>query len=146
MTVPAEQRVLHVLVVEGDRMLAGLVELILKRKGWSVTCAPDRYAALDLLRTDLPDVLLLDFTMPETSGFDVLDWIEETNPSWLPHVIVFTAASSKVVAEFERKHPSCRILRKPFDIAELVDGISFCAAVPAAGREGRSNHGNQACR
>ena len=132
MTVPTGPRVIHVLVVEGDRMLSALVELILKRKGWSVTCAPDGHAALDLLRTDLPDVLLLEFTMPETSGSDVLDWIEKTNPSWLRHVIVFTAGSSKAVAALESKHPSCRILRKPFDIIELVDGIASCAAVPAA--------------
>ena len=115
-------------------MLGQLVELVLRRKGWNVTCAPDGHAAIDLLHTDLPDVLLLDLMLPDTSGFDVLDWIEKTNPSWLPHVVVFTAASSKVIADLERKHRICRIVRKPFDITRLVNGIALCAAAPGTGQ------------
>ena len=134
MTVLGKQHALHVLVVEDDRMLCQLVELVLHRKGWNVTCAHDGHAALDLLRRDLPDVLLLDLMLPDTSGFDVLDWIEKTNPSWLPHVIIFTAASSKVIAGLERKHRMCRILRKPFDITELVNGVALCAAAPGMGQ------------
>ena len=131
MTVMDEQHVLHVLLVENDRMLCRLVELIVNREGWNVTSTPDGHAALDVLRTDLPDVLLLGM-LPDTTGFDVLDWIEETNPSWLPHVIVCTAASSKVIAGLERKHRICRIIRKPFDITELVHSIATCAAAPGA--------------
>lgn len=141
MTVLGEQHVLHVLVVENDRLVCRLVESILKREGWNVTCVPDGHAALEVLRTDLPDVLLMDM-LPDTSTFDVLHWIEKTNPSWLPHVIVLTAASSKVVAGLEREHGTCRILRKPFDIAELVNGIALCAAVTGTGQgRGPDNEG-----
>lgn len=128
MTVLAEQHVHHVLVVEDDRSLCRLVEVLLRREGWNVTCAPDGHAAIDVLQTNLPDVLLLDLMLPGTSGFDVLDWIEKTNPSWLPHVIVFTAASNKVIAVLEKKHQISRILRKPFDITDLVNGIALSAA------------------
>lgn len=133
MSVLGEQHVLNVLVVEHDRLLCRLVEVILKREGWNVTCALEGHAALDFLRTDLPDVLLLDLMLPDTSGFDVLDWIEKTNPSWLSRVMVFTAASTRVIAGLERKHQVCRILRKPFDITELVNGVALCAGIPATG-------------
>lgn len=134
MPVLGEQHALRVLVVEDDRMLRQLVELLLEREGWSVTSARDGHAALEVLRTGLPDVLLLDLMLPDTSGFDVLDWIEKTNPAWLPRVIVFTAASSKVIAILEGKHRITRILRKPFDINELINGIALSAAVPATGQ------------
>jgi DNA-binding response OmpR family regulator len=134
MTTLAEQHALRVLVVEDDRMLCRLVELILKREGWNVTVADNGHAALDLLRTDLPDVLLLDLMLPETSGFEVIEWIEKTNPSWLRHVIVFTAASARFIALLEGKHEIYRIFRKPFDINELVDGIASCAAAPSTGQ------------
>lgn len=133
MTVLAQQHALHVLVVETDRMLCGLVELILKREGWNVTSAADGHTALDLLRRELPDVLLLDPMLPGTSEFDVLHWIEKTNPSWLSRVIVFTAGSSRVIADLERNHRICRVVRKPFDVNELVNGIAVCAAAPAVG-------------
>ena len=144
MTVLSQQRVLHVLVVENDRMLGHLVELILAREGWKATCVLDGQAALDMLRTELPDVLLLDLMPPDTSGLDVLDWIEKINPSWLPHVIGFTAASNKEIAEWERKHRLCRILRKPFDIAELVNGIALCAVAPASGQGRGSDNETEA--
>jgi hypothetical protein len=67
----------------------------------------------------------------------VLEWVEKTNPSWLTHVIVFTAASSRVIAGLEQEHRICRILRKPFDITDLVNGIASCAAV-AVTEQGRS--------
>ncbi|HEX7140784.1 MAG TPA: response regulator [Vicinamibacterales bacterium] len=127
MTVLPEEHARHVLVVEDDRSLCRLVEVILRREGWNVTCAPNGNAALDVLQTDLPDVLLLDLMLPDTSGFEVLDWIERTNPSWLPHVIVFTAASNKVIALLEEKHRVGRILRKPFELTELVNGIASSA-------------------
>ena len=133
MTVMDERHVLHVLLVENDRMLCRLVELIVKKEGWNVTSTPDGHTAIDVLRTDLPDVLLLDLMLPGTTGFDVLEWIEETNPSWLPHVIVCTAASTKVIADLERRHTVCRILRKPFDITELVNSIAICAEAAGTG-------------
>ena len=143
MSVLGEQQVLHVLVVEHDRLLCRLVEVILKREGWNVTCALEGHAALDFLSRDLPDVLLLDLMLPDTSGFDVLDWIEKTNPSWLSRVMVFTAASSKIIARLER-HRICRILPKPFDITELVNGVALCAGVPATGQRRARDYEPQA--
>ena len=127
MTAVDEPHALRVLMVENDRGLCRLVELILKREGWKVTSASDGYLALDVLRRDLPDVLLLDLRPSETSCLNALDWIEKTNPSWLSHVIVFTAAPDKVIAGLERRHGTCRVLRKPFDIADLVHSIALCA-------------------
>lgn len=118
---------LHVLVVDGDPAIRHLLVLILERQGWQITTAGDGQAALDLLDADLPDVLLMDVILPRRSGLDVLDWIENTDPSWLRHVIVLTGAAPHILVELMRVHSRCRVIRKPFDIEDLVNSVASCA-------------------
>ncbi len=127
MAVISSERRLRVLVVDSDRALQRLLVLIFQREGWLVTTAADGDAALELLRTELPDLLVLDLMLPGMSGFDVLKWIEATKISWLQHVIILTAASRKVLENLSRTHGICRLVRKPFDIRDLVANVASCA-------------------
>ena len=118
---------LRVLIVETDRSIRQLLVLILERQGWRVTTVADGTTAIDLLQKDLPDLLVVDLMLRGTSGFDIIEWIQNTNASWLGHVIILTAASSRVLAELPKARHICRIVRKPFDITELVNSVESCA-------------------
>ena len=61
-----------VLVADDEPHLLRLVKFRLEREGYQVVTAPDGQAALELARSEQPDLCVLDVMMPKRSGFDVL--------------------------------------------------------------------------
>jgi CheY-like chemotaxis protein len=67
-----EPQARRILLVEDDRFLRRAAEASLKRKGYQVVTAQDGEEALRLVRTERPDLILLDLIMPKVQGFEVL--------------------------------------------------------------------------
>jgi len=66
----------RVLVVDDDRVNRMLLTRSLEREGHHVRCAENGLEALDLLRDDPCDVVLLDIVMPELDGVSVLERVK----------------------------------------------------------------------
>jgi adenylate cyclase len=66
----------RVLVVDDDRVNRTLLTRCLERDGHHVSCAENGVEALELLRDDPADVVLLDIVMPELDGVSVLERIK----------------------------------------------------------------------
>lgn len=64
---------MKVLLTEDDPIVAELYRLRLDREGHEVAVAADGQAALELLRKEPPDLILLDIRMPRLSGIAVLE-------------------------------------------------------------------------
>ena len=62
----------RILLVEDDHFLRKAAQASLKRHGYHVTTACDGEEALRLVRTEKPDLILLDLIMPKVQGFEVL--------------------------------------------------------------------------
>jgi adenylate cyclase len=79
----------NVLVVEDDEDQRQLVRTILGARGWSVREAANGRLALDAIRAELPDVILLDLMMPEMDGFELVAALQ-ANAAWraIPVVVV----------------------------------------------------------
>ncbi|MFO0458830.1 MAG: response regulator transcription factor, partial [Burkholderiales bacterium] len=61
----------RLLLVEDDARLAALVAESLRRKGWQVDVVGRGDLAIDRIRTDPPDLVLLDVNLPGGDGYDV---------------------------------------------------------------------------
>ena len=59
------------LVVEDDADLLDIVTYALRREGYDVTGAGDGLQALDRVRADMPDIVILDVLLPRLNGFEV---------------------------------------------------------------------------
>ncbi len=64
-----------VLLVEDDQFLSALLKTRLEKEKFEVILAHDGQEALDLLKKNDPDIILLDIILPGKSGFDVLEEI-----------------------------------------------------------------------
>lgn len=113
----------HVLVVEDEEDIAALVELNLELAGYRVTTAPHGQAALDRVRTDAPDVVLLDVMMPVLDGWQVLRQLKEDPATRQIPVVMLTALSEE--RDLIRGHlqGSVRYVTKPFQMKDLLQAI-----------------------
>jgi len=60
-----------ILVVDDEPGQLALMEIILRRKGFTVLTAADAYRALAILAQDPPDLILLDVMMPGITGLEL---------------------------------------------------------------------------
>ncbi|HEX6100327.1 MAG TPA: response regulator [Thermoanaerobaculia bacterium] len=118
------------LIVEDDGAILRLVKIVLERENFTVEGVKNAAAAIDLLASVAYDLLIIDLMLPEISGEDLLEFLEETQPKHLRRVVVTTASPRRMSCEFLQR--ICRLLAKPFDIDELVLIAKECAQPEAA--------------
>jgi two-component system KDP operon response regulator KdpE len=78
-----------ILVVDDHPRVLRFIEIDLKLRGFQVITTTSGKEALGLVRSEAPDIMLLDVVMPETDGFEVLKQLRTF--SQLP-VIAFSAS------------------------------------------------------
>jgi DNA-binding NtrC family response regulator len=108
---------IRVLVADDEKNLRDLIVRELERKGHEAVGVPDGKAALDRLREDMPDVLLLDMRMPRIEGIEVLRALGEMPEA--PQVIVMTGFQDVANAVEAMKLGAYDYLTKPARIEEL---------------------------
>src|SRR5215471_5782876 len=88
-----------ILLVDDDALIVGLYRKKLVDIGYEVITASDGFAALKLLQSEKPDLLLLDLMMPRFNGFEVLQYIH-SHPEFADvRVIVLSNLYSGEAAE-----------------------------------------------
>lgn len=68
-----------ILIAEDDVFISEMYDTKIQQEGFSVLIAGDGQEALDLIKKEKPDVLLLDILMPKIDGWGVLKEINENN-------------------------------------------------------------------
>jgi CheY-like chemotaxis protein len=119
---------LRLLVVDDDEAIQRLMGAIFIRRGVTVDSAADGAAALDLLRHEHYDAIVLDLMLPGTNGFDVIRELKATDPELLDRTIILTAASNHTLRDFDDGRLVRRLIRKPFDIDDFVGEVLACKA------------------
>jgi DNA-binding NtrC family response regulator len=108
---------IRVLVADDEKNLRELLVRELGRKGHAAVGVGDGRAALDRLREEAPEVLLLDMKMPNVEGIDVLRELQGFPEP--PQVIVMTGFQDVTTAVEAMKLGAYDYLTKPARIEEL---------------------------
>lgn len=114
----ADRRRPIVLVVEDEPALRELVRISLA-DGYTFVEAADGDEALELMRSQPPDLLILDLMLPRRSGLDVLEELLRSGSR--PATIVITAQPD--YAERARELGAERVISKPFLPDELAAAV-----------------------
>jgi two-component system KDP operon response regulator KdpE len=75
----AEQDAKLILIVDDEGRMRRFMQMNLDLEGYRVIEASNGLEALDRVREDLPDLVLLDVMMPKMDGFETLQFIRETS-------------------------------------------------------------------
>ncbi|HKX75397.1 MAG TPA: response regulator [Acidimicrobiia bacterium] len=116
---PNDQLNLRVLAADDDPDILDLISYRLERSGCEVLRAADGEAALDLARSDHPDLAVLDVMMPKMDGYEVTRQIKADPTTAGIKVILLTASAQEpdVVRGFQAGADD--YMTKPFSPQEL---------------------------
>jgi CheY-like chemotaxis protein len=117
-----------VLVVEDDLATRTLLRVVLNRSGFEVDQVSSGTDVLTLLSAVPYSALLFDLYMRETSGHELLATLFTTKPEVLARVVVVSAAPLQELENVSELYPMLRVLRKPFELAELIGAVEAAAA------------------
>jgi DNA-binding response OmpR family regulator len=115
-----DPRAMTALIVDDEPYLVDLVRLNLEAEGYRVVTAAHGGEALERLKSDLPDVVILDVMMPEMDGFETLARIREV--SSVP-VIMLTVRAEESDRIRGLEIGADDYLTKPFSPRELTTRV-----------------------
>ena len=111
----------RILIVDDQPSIRGVLELALQEAGAEVWTAPDGKLALELLGSKIPDLILLDLSMPNMDGWEVMEAIKSLpRVSGIP-VILETSTEDYPSFDRARKLGAAAFISKPFRLGELVE-------------------------
>ena len=113
-----EGRITSVLVVDDDRVIAGLAEEILRDAGHEVYVAHDGPAALELLEAHAVDVVLTDVVLGAVDGVELAESIVALRPNT---IVIFMSGYG---AHSRGRAANDPVLTKPFSPSELRERVA----------------------
>jgi DNA-binding response OmpR family regulator len=124
---------LRVLVVDDEPMVREVLTRYLTREGFTVSGASDGHQALEAIRGERPDVILLDLMLPRLSGLDVLRALRMEGD--VPVIILSAKASEQERIEGLKLGADDYVV-KPYSPGEVVARVHAVLrrTAPAGGR------------
>ena len=129
-----------ILFCEDDPTVSKLIALAMRKTGHEVLMAADGEEGLDAVRTEKPDLVVTDLSMPGMNGIELFDHIRADPDLAETPVAFLTASTQRSLIHSARMRPSRAILTKPFSPSQLRAQIEAILASIGAGSvaEGRT--------
>lgn len=119
----------HILVVEDEHSIGEVVSLYLRRAGYTVTYLDDGEAALTFLKTQTPDLVVLDLMLSKVDGWEITRWLREHGDT---PIIMLTARREETDRIAGLEMGADDYVSKPFSPQELVSRVrAVLRRVPA---------------
>ncbi len=117
---------IKILVVEDEKALVKSFRLALEAGGFEVATAESGLECLRQVRSECPDILVLDVMLPELDGFKVCRLLKFNRATSHMPIILCTARGSEADRRRGRAAGADAYLVKPFemkDLLEMVQGL-----------------------
>jgi CheY-like chemotaxis protein len=113
----------RILLVEDNEMNRDMLSRRLQRQGFVVTLASDGQQGVDLARSELPDVILMDMSLPLLSGWDATRELKAGEATRAIPIIALTAHAMTGDEEQAREAGCDDFDTKPIDLSRLLSKI-----------------------
>ncbi|MHB8667397.1 MAG: response regulator transcription factor [Burkholderiales bacterium] len=129
-------RTLSVLVVEDEPHLASLLKHVLASEGFEVRLAKNRDQIIaEFRRSPRPDLVLLDVSLPDADGFEVLMKIRQHPALQSMPVVMLTAKATRDAVLKGLAGGADGYITKPFEIDVLVKAVNVVLGLIEGGRK-----------
>ena len=113
----------RILIVDDEEDIVSLIRMSLNLANFDTLEALSGRQALELLKKDKPDLILLDIMMPEMDGYEVCRQIKRNRKLKKVPVVMLTAKGQKNDAEEGLESGADDYIIKPFDPYELGERV-----------------------
>ncbi len=114
----------RIVVADDDRMFRKVAETTLRRLGYAVATASDGEDALQLIRSERPDMIVLDLIMPKLQGFDVLTILkQDALTSAIPVIVLSSLTQEQDKQEAMDLGAVAYFNKTTFSMSELVKQV-----------------------
>ena len=121
---PPETKKNLLLVVEDNPLLVGMYKSAFEKAGFSVVFAHDGKSGLELAKTELPAVILLDVLMPGMNGLDVLRELKKDPHTKDIRVMVLTVLYQEEIKKQAKELGADDFITKSeLKLSEIVDKV-----------------------
>ena len=110
-----------ILIVDDEIKACDFLKKILELKGFSVTVSYSGESALEKVKTEMPDIVLLDIRMPGMDGMETLRLIRQFDNKVT--IIMLTAVSDEGIAKDALTKGADDYMVKPADVEYLVSSM-----------------------
>ena len=111
----------RILIVDDEKNIRIALKQCFKGENYKVEMANDGEEAIEKLRNDKYDLILMDYQMPNKNGLEVLEDIRKNNIE--TRVIIMTAYGTVDIAVDSMKLGAVDFISKPFTIAKVKDVV-----------------------
>jgi DNA-binding response OmpR family regulator len=113
-----------ILLVEDEPSILTLVSMNLLARGYEVLQATNGEEALAQIDHGSPELMILDIRMPDVSGWEVLEYMNDISSSPADFPVVVMTASVVNPASVISQYPCvAEVFIKPFDINSLMASV-----------------------
>lgn len=110
-----------IVIIDDDPNILELTALILSRRGFRVFTALSAIEGFLLIANHSPELVLLDYMMPEMDGLTALQHIKSCYPG--TYVVMFTGKGSEEIAVELMKSGASEYILKPFNNRNLIERL-----------------------
>ena len=121
---------MKVCIIDDNVSITGMFSKLLKMEGHDVVIANGGRAGLALLDNEVFDATILDISMPEFSGFDVIEALNKSGRIKEQKILILTASSGSNDELNELKTKGVKeVLKKPIQLDTLVATLDAVSKV-----------------
>ncbi len=113
-----------ILVVDDEIYIVHILDFSLGMEGYEVVTALDGEQALEKVKTDKPDLIVLDIMMPKLDGYEVCKSIKSNSATQNIPVILLSAKGRNVDQKMGFDVGADDYITKPFSPRKLVERIN----------------------
>lgn len=113
----------HILIADDELNIVISLEFLMKREGHRVSVARDGDAALAAIRSERPDLVLLDVMMPGKSGFEVCQAVRADETLAAVKILMLSAKGRDTDLAKGSALGADAYMTKPFSTRELADKV-----------------------
>ena len=112
-----------VLVVDDEVYILHILDFILGAENYDVITAMNGEQALEKVREEKPDLIVLDIMMPKLDGYETCRLIKSDPKTKAIPVILLTAKGREVDQKLGREVGASDYITKPFSPSKLIDRV-----------------------
>ncbi|MEE8359628.1 MAG: response regulator [Candidatus Omnitrophota bacterium] len=117
------EKIRRVLIIEDEKAMAEILAIRLKREGYEIYIAYDGEEGLEKIRSQKPDLVLLDLILPKLDGRDLLKIIKDDEKTKDIPVVILSGMTQQWDRNIGLELGADEYIEKPLDMIKLASQL-----------------------